>query len=114
MPFLALLTRPVMGVSLTGRSPAGCMVANGLMGWPEGFIMPEDDDGPAWACEYAVGLSMESMLAVLWRRPVAGRLDEDVDDEPTAELLFTDLGALRLFPGAVLVLVLVLDSAGSR
>ena len=75
-PFLALLTRPVMGVSFRGMSPTDGWLRIGLMGVLERCRPPvrmEDDDAadpyPVW--------SIDSLLLVLWRRAaVSGRVDD--------------------------------------
>ena len=49
-PFFALLTRPVMGVSLMGRSDPLALGGIGLMGWfggPKAPLCPPIDDDDA-------------------------------------------------------------------
>ena len=49
-PFFALLTRPVMGVSLTGSSDPLVLGGIGLMGWfggPRAPLFPPMDDDDA-------------------------------------------------------------------
>jgi hypothetical protein len=101
-PFLALLTRPVMGVSLTCMSDGGGWEGIGLMGPPPPLPVDDDEAVDPYPCDW----SIESVLVVLVRR-AEGRLALGVKDGDALSVS----PVLALVPTPVAVDVVFVDEA---